>query len=733
MEAGAETAVHRVGPLSRAFAWAVVRLRFLIVPAWIAAAVAATLALPALSQGGASAGIEPSHSQAGAVEARSTRLFGAPLVSRTLVVQHDARGLSAAAQRRAVQRAGRVHDQALPGLAGVLPLVNRTTALSYLLFAPDASLDDQDSTAHAFAAHEINRPDDALVGVTGTAPARAAQWDEITNALPWVTLATVGLISLVVGLRFLAFGAPLVCLGTAAIAYLVAVRLVAWLGRRAGVAVPQEIEPVMVVLVLGVVTDYAIFFLSGMRRRLGDGQPRVQAAQGSARSNVPIVFTAGILVAACSGALVFGRSDFFRGFGPGLAVSALVAMVVSLTFVPALLAMLGRGAFWPLGPGKPAPAPADATDGWRFRLGRLATARPVALVIVVLCVGALGIAASGVRQLHLGFPLMRDLPASSEPNCADAAASKGFAPGIVSPTELLVQAPGVGRRLPALSRLRAELARRRGVAAVIGPGETRKPVPPGVLVSREGNAARYAIVLRVDPLGATGIRTVRGIREDLPALLRSAGLPGARAGLAGDSALGAETIDRMVTDLYRVGLAALAATFLILALFLRAIRAAAVLLLASVLALAASLGLTTFVFVRLLGYDGLSWYVPFTVAVLLVALGSDYNVFVTGRVWQQAREMPLRDAIALAAPRAARAIIVAGVTLALSFAALALVPLRSFRELAFALACGVLLETFLVRSVLVPSLLALVRPRVGVSEREPIGSGPEPVEPYSTR
>ena len=116
-----------------------------------------------------------------------------------------------------------------------------------------------------------------------------------------------------------------------------------------------------------------------------------------------------------------------------------------------------------------------------------------------------------------------------------------------------------------------------------------------------------------------------------------------------------------------------------------------------------------------------------------MALGSDYNVFVTGRVWQQAREMPLRDAIALAAPRAARAIIVAGVTLALSFAALALVPLRSFRELAFALACGVLLETFLVRSVLVPSLLALVRPRVGVSEREPIGSGPEPVEPYSTR
>ncbi len=137
---------------------------------------------------------------------------------------------------------------------------------------------------------------------------------------------------------------------------------------------------------------------------------------------------------------------------------------------------------------------------------------------------------------------------------------------------------------------------------------------------------------------------------------------------------------------------------------------------ASVLALAAGMGLTVYVFRTLAGFEGLTWYVPFTAGVLLIALGADYNVFVTGRVWQAARGRSLRDAIALAAPRSARALVIAGLTLAFSFAALAIVPLRSFRELAFALTVGVLLETFLVRSVLVPSLLSLLRPRVRVAE-----------------
>jgi RND superfamily putative drug exporter len=149
---------------------------------------------------------------------------------------------------------------------------------------------------------------------------------------------------------------------------------------------------------------------------------------------------------------------------------------------------------------------------------------------------------------------------------------------------------------------------------------------------------------------------------------------------------------------------------LLLVLFLRSLLAPLYLLATSILALGAALGITALVFQGALGQEQVTYYVPFMAAVLLVSLGSDYNVFLVGRVWQEAERRPFREAVAEAAPRAARAINVAGLALALSFALLALVPLAAFREFAFAMVVGVLLEAFLVRTWLVPALLALVGP-----------------------
>jgi RND superfamily putative drug exporter len=141
------------------------------------------------------------------------------------------------------------------------------------------------------------------------------------------------------------------------------------------------------------------------------------------------------------------------------------------------------------------------------------------------------------------------------------------------------------------------------------------------------------------------------------------------------------------------------------------------LLAASVLALAAALGLMTLLFQDVLGHAQVTYYVPFAAAVLLVALGSDYNIFVAGRIWEEAKERSLREAVAVAGPRAARAITIAGLVLASSFALLALVPLRPFRELAFVLSAGVLLDSFVVRSFLVPALVSLFGPSGGWPSR----------------
>jgi RND superfamily putative drug exporter len=191
------------------------------------------------------------------------------------------------------------------------------------------------------------------------------------------------------------------------------------------------------------------------------------------------------------------------------------------------------------------------------------------------------------------------------------------------------------------------------------------------------------------------------------------------ASLAGDTALAEETVDWLRGDFVRVALAALLVNFVLLALFLRALVAPLYLLFASALSLAASLGITTYVFQTLLGSEDLTYYVPFAVAVLSLSLGSDYNLFVAGRVWQEAASKPLREAIVYAAPRTARAIAIAGITLAGSFAVLGVIPLRSLREFAFAMAVGVLLDTFVVRPFLVPALIALFGRRGFWPRRQP--------------
>jgi RND superfamily putative drug exporter len=174
----------------------------------------------------------------------------------------------------------------------------------------------------------------------------------------------------------------------------------------------------------------------------------------------------------------------------------------------------------------------------------------------------------------------------------------------------------------------------------------------------------------------------------------------------------------------------------LLIVFLRALIAPLYLMAASILALTASFGLTTYVFQRFFHQPDIVYFVPFAAAVLLISLGSDYNIFLVGRIWEQARIRPMRRAVAEAVPRAAQAISVAALALAFSFAALALVDLQSFHQLAFLLFVGVLIDAFIVRSLLVPALVTMfgrtsawpgrLRPRGGKGQGDGAGDASEP-------
>ena len=703
--------------MSAAFAWVLVRLRLLVVPAWIAAAVLVTMSLPAFTDRPASAtgGLVPTSSGSLAVEQQGIKAFGSPLLSRVAVVQRDPNGLSLDAQKRALRRAVRIdrgRDPALRSVAFALPVSNAarvfpssreqgTTVITFLYFRPATSVGAQLALAHSYEAR-IRKAGDPVTGVTGTIPAREAEFDQINRTLPLVEAATIGLIAVLLLIVFRGVGAPLVTLGAAAISFLISVRVLTWVADRMGTEVPREVEPVLVALLLGLTTDYAVFFLSGARRRLGEGEGRVQAAQRSARLVLPITVTAGLIVAVGSGSLVIGNLGFFRAFGPGMAVTVLVTLAVTVTFVPAAIAIFGRALFWP---GLREARPREPSRA-RLRLGRIATARPVAAVLVIVTAAVLLVAALEARSTALGLTLLRGLPASSEVRSAASAAGQGFARGIVAPTEILLRGPGLGQQRAQLERLQAEIAREPGVAGVVGIRDQPSQVHRPLFVNASGDAARFAVIFDDDPLSSHAIHALRRLEDDLPSLLQRAGLGGARTGVAGDTALAKDSVETIHGDIARVALALLLANLVLLAIFLRALLAPLYLLAASVLALTAAIGVTTWVFQSFLGHQDVTYYVPFCAAVLLLSLGSDYNIFIAGRIWQEAERRPLREAIRYATPRASGTITTAGLTLAGSFALLALIPIRPMRELAFVMAAGILIDSFLVRSILVPSLMA---------------------------
>jgi len=273
---------------------------------------------------------------------------------------------------------------------------------------------------------------------------------------------------------------------------------------------------------------------------------------------------------------------------------------------------------------------------------------------------------------------------------------------------ILVEGGDLAGERPRLARLQQVLDREPGVSGVLGPAQQPSQLADtGLTISKDGRAARYIVVLGDDPLSGPGIDTVNQLEDRMPTLLQRAGLHGVQASFAGDAALVAETIHRTVSDFVRIGAVILVVDLLLLALLLRSVVAPLYLLATSVLALIASLGLTVLVFQVLLHGPDLTYYVPIAGAVLLVSLGSDYNIFVVGRIWDEARTHSIREAVAVGSRRATRTVTLAGITLAASFAMLAIVPLRPFRELAFLLGAGVLIDSFLVRSVLVPALIAL--------------------------
>ena len=264
----------RAGRGAGGYATALVRGRWAVVATWLGLVVVGLLLLPpAGSSGGSLSDLLPSSSAALAAQERSLRSFDVPLSTGTVLVIHDPAGLHPLTIADIALYAAAT-DQRLSGLSapyptdrvlGALPIINprdRTTAITFLYFSPSAGLGEQQRLAQEYATHFHSDPG-VRTYLTGLVPAQNAQNHYLVSSLPLVEATTLALVLVLVAATFRSVLAPLLTVGAAGLAFVTDERLLGWLGRRAGFSFPSQLEPLIIALLLGVVTDYTVFFLSG--------------------------------------------------------------------------------------------------------------------------------------------------------------------------------------------------------------------------------------------------------------------------------------------------------------------------------------------------------------------------------------------------------------------------------------------------------------------------------------
>ncbi|MGY1665756.1 MMPL family transporter [Geodermatophilus sp. SYSU D00696] len=713
--------VHLPG---RALRVAVVWARWLVIGAWVAAAVVATAVLPGDGDGGGGdiGSLLPADSPAVAVLERSLAEFRVPALSETSVVVHDPDGLDVLTRADVAVHAlattqASMRDPAGPGRTRVeaavpVPTATPETAVTYLYTTEGIALEDRVELAEQYAAHFARDPS-VQTYVTGVVPAQVRQVHHLESRLHLFEIATLVLIAVVVALTFRSVVAPVVVLLVAGIGYLVTVRLLEFLAGVLGFALPDQLRPLTAALLIGVVTDYCVLFFTGFRSHLERGLHRIEAARCTLATEGPIVTVAGITVAGGTAALLVADFQLFQAFGPALSLTVVVGLLVSLTLVPALLAVLGRTLFAPRRMATArgsAPGTSSRRASW---LVRLVVDRRGAAVATLLGGTLLALAALPVLHMRLDVSFASGLPSGDPVQLGAEVLQEAGIRGVVAPTEVLLEGVDVTSQRTALDALQAAIAEQPGVAQVLGPAQNPVDDEFGIFLAEDGDAARFVVILDSDPLAADALADLRELRDRLPDLLLEAGVDDATVAVTGQTVIAAELVELTRENLWLILAAALVVELVILTVYLRALVAPVPLLTCSALGVAAAVGLTVLVFQDLRNDPGLTFYVPFTTAVLLLALGSDYNVFAVGAIWERAARHRLARAIALALPATGRAISAAGLILAATFAMVAIIPLASFRQVAFTMAVGLLIDTFLIRPVLTPAILTLLGSTAG--------------------
>ncbi len=505
----------------------------------------------------------------------------------------------------------------------------------------------------------------------------------------------VGTVVLVLVLLLLIYRSPVlpfVPLIAVGFGYFVAGGILALVATATGTTLSGQATSLMVILLFGAGTDYGLLLISRYRedlRREGDTRVALATALGETWEAIA---ASGLTVTLAVLTLLFAQYGDYRSFAPVLGVGVFVTLIAGLTLMPALLALLGRRAFWPRVPKQGEETRHRSWErvaGW-VAAGPRRAATLVAAILVVLALGCLFYS----PRFSFTEDFLKNMPSKQGYTLLE----QHFPKGALAPTTVLIKAPQAPPEF-VTGMITGALSKSPGVAAAFPTG-----------TADDGKLLSFQVILKGDPYSSQALEQVRQLRTTAR---KAAATGGGAALVGGPTAIQADTWAQSNRDTIVVAVAALIVVGAILTILLRALIAPLYLLLTNVLSYLAALGATIVITEKILGWEHISYRIPLYMFIFLVALGSDYNIFITTRIRSEAMTRGLRDGVVKALSATGGVLTSAGIILAGTFLILLSQPVKDLAEISIGVALGVLIDTFLVRTALVPGLTLWIGPKAG--------------------
>ncbi|MFC9432236.1 MMPL family transporter [Nocardia sp. NPDC057030] len=549
---------------------------------------------------------------------------------------------------------------------------------------------------------KAGQPADLRIQVTGGPAFGGDIADSFAGAnvtLLAVTAVVVALLLIVTYRSPVLWLVPLLVVGSAD---RVAATVGTGLARVTGLAFDGSTSGITSVLVFGAGTNYALLLVSRYRDELHRNADHRTALRHAVRHAGPAILASNVTVVAALLTLLLASLPNTRSLGVGAAAGLLVAVVFVLVALPAALALFGRKVFWPFVP--QADDRTAAEQGVWHAIAAWVVRRPVLVACGALIV--LGGFAAGLIGTDVGLSQTDQFRVRAESVEGFDTLAAHFPAGAANPT--IVVAPG---------------------DSAAGVEQALRALPGVTQVSATGTApsglARWSVVLNAEPGSPQAFSAIESMRGELAAI------PGALVG--GGDAEGLDTRKAAEHDQRVVIPAILAVVSIILLALLRAIPAAVLLVGVSVLSALAALGLGAWIGLHLFGFPALDTSAPLYAFLFLVALGVDYTIFLVSRAREETPDHGSTQGIVRAVSATGAVITSAGIVLAAVFCVLGVLPLIILTQLGIIVGLGILLDTFLVRTVVIPALFRIIGPKIWwpnplsrfrAPDREPT---PEPV------